>query len=146
MSVSSIKHLQRPCFCLTGLKLTKRISYTGRAEMWTRFSFWRVPVSARFHGITLVRVCVCVCIFIYCAKHRFISEPAGCMESSAVSHIHTHTCVGPSTQHIDPDSEALCPQGAFKFRFIARRIDAAVHLGAILPDLSIWTRSRLSIY
>lgn len=38
-------------FCLTGLKLTKRISYTGRAEMRTRFSFWRVPVSVRFQGL-----------------------------------------------------------------------------------------------
>lgn len=74
-------------FCLTGLKLTKRISYTGRAEMWTRFSFWRVPVSPCFHGITVARGC----FLIYCAKHRFISETAGCMECSTVSH--THMCL-----------------------------------------------------
>lgn len=60
-------------FSLTELKLTEWISYTGSAEMWTRFSFWRVPVSARFQGITAARAC----LLIYCAKHRFVSETAG---------------------------------------------------------------------
>lgn len=68
-------------FSLTGLKLTKRISYTGSGEMWTRFPFWRVPVSARFQGITAARAC----LLIYCAKHRFISETAGYVECFTVS-------------------------------------------------------------
>lgn len=72
-------------FSLTGLKLTKQISYTGSGEMWTRFSFWRVPVSARFQGITAARAC----LLIYCAKHRFISETAGYIECFTVS----HTCL-----------------------------------------------------
>lgn len=50
--------------------------------MWTRFSFWRAPVSACFQGITAARAC----LLIYCAKHRFISETAGYIERFTVSH------------------------------------------------------------
>lgn len=84
-------------FSLTGLKLTERISYTGSAEMWTRFSFWRVPVSARFQGITAARAC----LLIYCAKHRFISETAGYIHSFTVSHAGLPP---PSTQPTGPYS------------------------------------------
>lgn len=83
-------------FSLTGLKLTERISYTGSGEMWTRFSIWRVPVSPlAFRGITAARAC----LLIYCAKHRFISETAGCMERFTVS----HTCLSvPPPTALDP--------------------------------------------
>lgn len=50
--------------------------------MWTRYSFWHVPVSARIQGITAARAC----LLIYCAKHRFISETAGYMKCFTVSH------------------------------------------------------------
>lgn len=69
-------------FSLTGLKLTKRISYTGSGEMWTRFSFWLTAVSAAFQGITAARERS----LIYRAIHRFISETAGRTESFTVSH------------------------------------------------------------
>ena len=36
-------------------KINQWISYTGSREMCTRFSFWHVPVSTHFQGITATR-------------------------------------------------------------------------------------------
>lgn len=84
-------------FSLTGLKLPKQISYTGSGEMWTRFSFWRVPVSTRFQGITAARAC----LLIYCAKHRIISETVGYIECFTVSHAGLSSLHPPTVPYLD---------------------------------------------